>query len=266
MDDSDSAGESISNPPEKIVLVDGPALSGVESYSRSTQGANPYSEDKAGVSSRPQWVWFVAGLFILPIFVAIASTSFATLADSGLFTSYSSEESTSENNVSFGTEAYAVRGFYMSSEFNSNFATHGYWDLTVETETWEGYISGYGSQKVRDIEQPVEADDTGKNWWVAEFHDANQNFSVYISQEGNSVFIAYPPSTSEPTYTHYYWKDSGGILDFGSLAVLVWPVSAIGGIAWGFAKKRPSFSYGVMIWGSIVLLATVFIAFIALAL
>ena len=266
MDDSDSAGESISNPPEKIVLVDGPALSGVESYSSSTQGANPYSEDKAGVSSRPQWVWFVAGLLILPIFVATASITLASLADSGLFTSYSSDDSTSETDVSFDTETYAVRGFYMSSEFNSNFATHDFWDLTVETETWEGYISGYGSQKVRDIEQPVEADDTGKNWWVAEFHDENQNFSVYISQEGNSVFIAYPPSTSEPTYTHYYWKDSGGILDFGSLAVLVWPVSAIGGIAWGFAKKRPSFSYGVMIWGSIVLLATVFIAFIALAL
>lgn len=104
MDDSDSASESISNSPEKIVLVDGPARSGVESYSSSTQGGNPYWEDNAGVSSRPQWVWFVAGLFILPFFVAIASTSLASLADSGLFTSYSSDDSTSENDVSFDTE------------------------------------------------------------------------------------------------------------------------------------------------------------------
>ena len=266
MDDSDSAVESIINRPPKVHLLDKSTLSGVESSTTSIQGGNPYSEVIADNPSQSPWVWFVAGLFILPIFVAMASISLASLADSGLFTSYSSHEPTSENNVTFDTETYAVRGFYMSSEFNSNFATHGHWDLTVETETWEGYILGYGAEKVRDIEQPVEADDTGKNWWVAEFHDQNQNFSVYISQEGNSVFIAYPPSTSEPTYAHYFWKESGGILDFGSLAVLIWPVSVVGGIVWGFAKKRRAFSYGVMVWGSIVLLATVFIAFIALVL
>ena len=266
MGGSDSAVESINNPPESVVLVDEPALSGVESYASSAQGENPYSEDNADVSSRPQWVWFVAGLLILPFFVAIASTSLAVVADSGLFTSYTSDESSLENNVSFDNETYAVHGFYMSPEFNDNFATHGFWDLTLESETWEAYISGQGSKNVRDVEQLIVVDDSGTNWWVAEFNSQAQNFSVYITQEGNSIFIAYHPSTSEPTFANYYWKDSGGILAFGSLAVLIWPVSVVGGIVWGFAKKRRAFSYGVMVWGSIVLLATAFITFIALVL
>jgi len=50
-----------------------------------------------------------------------------------------------------------------------------------------------------------------------------------------------------------------------SLAVLIWPISVIAGITWGFTKNQPTFAYGVMVWGSVVLLGTGFIALIAYA-
>ena len=66
-------------------------------------------------------------------------------------------------------------------------------------------------------------------------------------------------------YAHYFWNNSGGIFDLSSLAVLIWPISAIAGVAWGFSKNQPAFAYGVMVWGSMVIIVTGFIAFIGYA-
>jgi len=262
MIDSSSTVESLSNRPPKVTLVDGIEVSGIESIASDARNANPFIEGEMSVSSRPQWVWFVAGLFILPFFVAIASASLAMIDDSGLFTSYTSDQPSFEEDVSFANETYAVRGFYMSSGFDDKFAVHSFWDLTIETDSWVVYISGHErySDGEQNFDQPTRDDDDGNTWWVSEMHDQEAEFSVYITQEGNEVFVAYPPSSSEPTFANYLWKESGGIMDFGSLALGVWPVSAIGGVVWGFSKNQPAFAYGVMIWGSIVILVTVFIA------
>lgn len=265
MDDSISIVESFNPPPPKVTLEKDIALSGVEAVANVTRDEQPFVGVRESDLGQQQWAWFLGGLFLLPLFVGFASASLAMIGDSGLFTSYSSDEPSLEEDASFAGEAYSVRGFYMSSGFEDTFAAQSFWDLTFETETWEAYISGSGSKDERGFDQQSIMDDNGYTWWIADIHYQDFDVSVYITQVENAVLIAFPSSSSEPTYAHYYWNDSGGIFDLSSLAVLIWPISVIAGITWGFSKNHPAFAYGVMVWGSIVLLGTGFLGLLAYA-
>lgn len=265
MNDSTSTLEPFKHRPPKVTLENEVALSGFEAVASENPMKDQLARTQESDSNLPQWAWFMAGLFLLPLLVGVVSVSLTNLDGSGLFTSYSSNDPSLEEEASFVSETYAVRGFYMTSGFEDTFAAQSFWDLTFEADTWEAFISGSGSENKPGFDQQSVLDDNGNTWWVAEIQDQEWDFSVYITQVDNAVFVAYPPSSSEPTYAHYFWNNSGGIFDLSSLAVLIWPISAIAGVAWGFSKNQPAFAYGVMVWGSMVILVTGFIAFIGYA-
>ena len=92
MDDSTSVVESSNSPPQKVTIENVIALSGVEADANVTRDEQLFVNVRESDSSQQQLAWFLGGLFLLPLLVGFASASLAVIGDSGLFTSYSSDE------------------------------------------------------------------------------------------------------------------------------------------------------------------------------
>ncbi len=259
-------GEGNATQPETVLVSNSfqptGSLTGNVHLPTDIQGTQAWNGGALEQTKAFSWTWFMIGLLVMPMVLAILSASLVVVPDL-LFSENTSTTPLVSEPAFFAGENYTVNEFHMSEKFGKDFATHDFWDLNVESSTWYAFISGYGSEGERDVSQLTMTDDDGSEWWITEFHDIDFMFSVYLQVDGNVVRVASPAAEPEPIYVHYY-SEGIGLFSTSSISFWIWPVSVVGGIVWGFAKKRPAFSYGVMVWGSIVLLATVFLTFIAL--
>lgn len=97
-------------------------------------------------------------------------------------------------------------------------------------------------------------DSAEENMWAESGEDA----IVYIKLDGDEVDIATKNSEAPRWVGYYGWEDgeSDATRDIiETLAFVIWPISFIGGIIWGFATDKKPFAYGIMAAGvlSIVL-------------
>ena len=88
--------------------------------------------------------------------------------------------------------------------------------------------------------------------------ESGEDAIVYIKLDGDEVDIATKNSEAPRWVGYYGWEDdefdaTRDIIE--TLAFVIWPISFIGGIIWGFATDKKPFAYGIMAAGvlSIVL-------------
>ena len=107
-----------------------------------------------------------------------------------------------------------------------------------------------------DFGYGTELDDSGSTWTITNAYGDDGSLTVYLQVEGNTIRVASPQNLNGPNYVNYYAYEDEPIFNLESVSLMVWPMSVIAGLVWGFATDRRGFSYGVMIWGSVILLWT----------
>tara|TARA_Y100000766_G_scaffold273761_1_gene275007 strand:- start:169 stop:975 length:807 start_codon:yes stop_codon:yes gene_type:complete len=261
MEDTDSAPEDLS--PQQL-LIGNPTenqISGTVVQPGSHRTQNAWGGAPVEEKSRSQLVWFVVGLILFPIVVGIISASLAFMSD--LQNEDENYEPQKREDIQLGGETLSLYEFTMPSNFNSYYGTHDYWDLNIESssnnEYWYAGIQSNMDEGDGDFGFGTEVDDSGSTWTVTDAYGDERNLTVYLQVEGNTIRVASPQNLNGPNYVNYYSYDDNSILDLETVAIVLWPVSVIAGIVWGLATNRRGFSFGVMIWGSVVLLWTALI-------
>ena len=89
------------------------------------------------------------------------------------------------------------------------------------------------------------------SWWSTE-PELNEDLIVYIKFDGDTVDVATQNSTS-PTEVNYWSEEIEDRGNFEFLPLVIWPISFIGGIIWGFKTDRKPFAYGIMTAGLLAL-------------
>ena len=261
MDDSDTL--QVNNPPQQILIGDSVESDNFDAVVQTNSGIeqNAWGSAPIGEKSRPQWVWFVVGLILFPIVVGIISASLAFMSE--LQTENSSSEVQKMEDIQLGGETFSHHEFSMPSHFKNYYGTHEYWDLNVESvtnyENWYAGIHGDMDEGDGDFGFGTEVDDSGSTWTKTNAYGGEENLTVYLQVEGNTIRVASPQNLNAPNYVNYYYYDDSSFFTLESASILLWPVSVIAGVVWGFATNRRAFSYGVMIWGSVVLFVTALI-------
>ena len=262
MDDTNAMPESL--PPQQV-LIGNPTeneISGTVAQPSSDITQNAWGSAPVEEKSRSQLVWFVVGLIVLPIAVGIISASLAFMSD--LQNEDENYEPQKREDIQLGGETLSLNEFTMPSNFNSYYGTHDYWDLNIEStsnnENWYAGIYGNMDEGGGDFGYGTELDDSGSTWTITNAYGGDGNLTVYLQVEGNTIRVASPQNLNDPNYVNYYSYDNDDtIFNLESVSLILWPVSVIAGVVWGFATNRRGFSYGVMIWGSVVLLWTALI-------
>ena len=262
MDDTNAMPESL--PPQQV-LIGNPTeneISGTVAQPSSDITQNAWGSAPVEEKSRSQLVWFVVGLIVLPIAVGIISASLAFISD--LQNEDENYEPQKREDIQLGGETLSLNEFTMPSNFNSYYGTHDYWDLNIEStsnnENWYAGIYGNMDEGGGDFGYGTELDDSGSTWTITNAYGGDGNLTVYLQVEGNTIRVASPQNLNDPNYVNYYSYDNDDtIFNLESVSLILWPVSVIAGVVWGFATNRRGFSYGVMIWGSVVLLWTALI-------
>ena len=262
MDDTNTMSESL--PPQQVIIGNPTEnqISGTVVQLSSDITQNAWDRVPLVEKSRSQLVWFVVGLILFPIAVGIISASLASMSD--LQKENISKEPQKREDIQIGEETLSLNEFTMPSNFESYYGTHDYWDLNVEStsnnENWYAGIDGDMDEGDGDFGFGTELDDSGSIWTITNAYGDDGNLTVYLQVEGNIIRVASPQNINGPNYVNYYsYDDENSIFNLESASLILWPVFVIAGLVWGFATNRRGFSYGVMIWGSVVLLWTALI-------
>ena len=90
--------------------------------------------------------------------------------------------------------------------------------------------------------------------WSSEFSNAPE---IYIRVESDFVHVAFNlnecSECGQPEYFSYYSEDGQGTQDVIAMVMcLLWPVTIIAGVVWGYATGRKPFAYGLMSFCALV--------------
>ena len=257
--DSNTSSRFPSDVPQSIVLsgpdkaeniLSGKVNSGFEGKQYGGWGGN----ENAGAFRLPSWAWFVMGLILAPLLVGTVSTLLRVIAESDYNNEEYSESPIKVQDVTINEEVYTVNEFFMAPNFDEMFATQVYWDLVIEGggngDYWTAFIAGDDA----GFHQDTVVDSEGSEWMDA---DASKHV-VFVRVEDENVFVATQPDSPSPEYAGYWWEGSeeGSEILFMA-SCLIWPVSILGGTAWGLATNRKHFAYGILSWGAFVMAASV---------
>ena len=257
--DSDTSPRLSSEAPQSFVLR-GPhktenILSGKVNVDSEDKRYGVWGENEnAGASHLPSWAWFVMGLVLVPLLIGTVSTLLSVIAESDYNNEEYSESPVSVQDVTINEEVYAVTEFFMAPNFDQMFATQVYWDLVIEGggngDFWHAYIAGDDAGFSRD----TVIDSEGLVWMEA---DVSEHV-VFVRVEGDNVLVATQADTNSPVYAGYWWEGSEeGAEALFMASCLIWPVSILGGTAWGLATNRKHFAYGILSWGAFVIAASI---------
>jgi hypothetical protein len=210
--------------------------------------------ENEGDSRLPSWAWFVMGLILVPLLVGTASIILGMIAESDYNNEEYSESPVRVLDVTINEEVYTVNEFFMAPNFDEMFATQVYWDLVIEGgengDFWNAFIAGDDA----GIYQDTVVDSEGSEWIDTE---ASKHV-VFVRVEGDNVFVATQSDSSSPVYAGYWWEGSEEDSEiFFMASCLIWPVSILGGTAWGLATNRKHFAYGILSWGAFVMATSV---------
>ena len=252
----DSPHDSASDAPKEIV-ISGPGGSG----NTLTGGINQISEDgQNGVwgqvdqkdSTRSRSViWFLTGLIVVPVLLGGISTFLGSMAETGGYDEEYSQYPVLIGSVTIDDRTFETYRFGVSPDFHYDFDDPSFWSIGIDGWNWNSQIDSYefGDPALQAL------DSQGSQWqsmwtytWSSEFSNAPE---LYIRVESDFVHVAFNlnecSECGQPDYFSYYSDDYSGNQDVIAMVMcLLWPVTIIAGVVWGYATGRKPFAYGLM--------------------
>jgi len=258
----DSPHDSASDAPKEIV-ISGPGGSG----NTLTGGVNQISEDgQNGVwgqvdqkdSTRSRSViWFLTGLIVVPVLLGGISTFLGSMTETGGYDEEYSQNPVVIGSVTIDDRTFETYGFGVSPDFQYDFDDPSFWSIGIGGYNWSSWLDSYdfGDSDLQAV------DSQGSQWqsmwtytWSSEFSNAPE---IYIRVESDFVYVAFNlnecSECGQPEYFSYYSEDGQGTQDVIAMVMcLLWPVTIIAGVVWGYATGRKPFAYGLMSFCALV--------------
>ena len=263
----DESQAPASNAPKEIV-ISGPGGSG----NTLTGGINQISEDgQNGVwgevdqqdSTRSRSVtWFLTGLILIPVLLGGASSFLGSMAETGGYDEEYSGNPVLIGNLTIDDRTFENYGFIVSSAFHYDFDDPSDWSIYIGGEGWGSWMDSYefGDPDLQAI------DSQGYQWqsmWTDSWAATPLNLpEIYIRIESDFVHVAFNlnecSECGQPEYFSYYSEDYHGNEDVIAMAIcLLWPVTIIAGVVWGFATGRKPFAYGLMSFCALIAIGVI---------
>ncbi|DAC70789.1 MAG TPA: hypothetical protein D7I12_01310 [Candidatus Poseidoniales archaeon] len=258
----DAPHDSASDAPKEIV-ISGPGGSG----NTLTGGVNQISEDgQNGVwgqvdqknSTRSRSViWFLTGLIVVPVLLGGISTFLGSMTETGEYHEEYSASPVVTGSVTIDDRTFETYRFGVSPDFHYDFDDPSFWSIGIGGYNWSSSIDSYefGDSDLQAL------DSQGSQWqsmwtytWSSEFSNTPE---IYIRVESNFVHVAFNlnecSECSQPEYFSYYSDDYSENQDVIAMVMcLLWPVTIIAGVVWGYATGRKPFAYGLMSFCALV--------------
>ena len=258
----DSPHDSASDAPKEIV-ISGPGGSG----NTLTGGINQISEDgQNGVwgqvdqknSTRSRSViWFLTGLIVVPVLLGGISTFLGSMTETGEYDEEYSASPVVTGSVTIDDRTFETYRFGVSPDFHYDFDDPSFWSIGIDGWNWNSQIDSYefGDPALQAL------DSQGSQWqsmwtytWSSEFSNTPE---IYIRVESNFVHVAFNlnecSECGQPEYFSYYSDDYPENQDVIAMVMcLLWPVTIIAGVVWGYATGRKPFAYGLMSFCALV--------------
>ena len=235
--------------------------------SDSTSDAQSNSLSDAENRTLPSWALFLMGLLVLPIFTGIISFNLLMDAeDSGL--TYEAYNPTSKPSITIQNETYYVHEFNLGYGFNQHYppdCESDCWEMIVVVNNRIDGTNGviWGNRDGPSYNRFEKFAENGNVWhsmyvvncdeMVQEGMDCDDDILINIKTDESTINVA--TEYSEAPIYFEYWADDmaserGQYLFFFGL--IIWPISIIGGIIWGFKTNRKPFAYGILSAGLLV--------------
>ena len=258
----DESQDPASNAPKEIV-ISGPGGSG----NTLTGGINQISEDgQNGVwgqvdqknSTRSRSViWFLTGLIVVPVLLGGISTFLGSMTETGEYDEEYSASPVVTGSVTIDDRTFETYRFGVSPDFHYDFDDPSFWSIGIDGWNWNSQIDSYefGDPALQAL------DSQGSQWqsmwtytWSSEFSNTPE---IYIRVESNFVHVAFNlnecSECGQPEYFSYYSDDYPENQDVIAMVMcLLWPVTIIAGVVWGYATGRKPFAYGLMSFCALV--------------
>jgi len=263
----DSPHDSASDAPKEIV-ISGPEGSG----NTLTGGVNQISEDgQNGVwgqvdqkdSKRSRSViWFLTGLIVVPVLLGGISTFLGSMTETGGYDEEYSQNPVVIGSVTIDDRTFETYGFSISPDFQYDFDDPSFWSISIGGYNWSSWLDSYdfGDSDLQAV------DSQGSQWqsmwtytWSSEFSNVPE---IYIRVESDFVHVAFNlnecSECGQPDYFSYYSDDYSENQDVIAMVMcLLWPVTIIAGVVWGYATGRKPFAYGLMSFCALVAIGVI---------
>ena len=263
----DSPHDSASDAPKEIV-ISGPGGSG----NTLTGGVNQISEDdQNGVwgqvdqkdSTRSRSViWFLTGLIVVPVLLGGISTFLGSMTETGEYDEEYSASPVVTGSVTIDDRTFETYRFGVSPDFHYDFDDPSFWSIGISGDNWGSWLDSYdfGDSDLQAV------DSQGSQWqsmwtdtWYSEFSNPPE---IYIRIESDFVHVAFNlnecSECGQPDYFSYYSDDYPENQDVIAMVMcLLWPVTIIAGVVWGYATGRKPFAYGLMSFCALVAIGVI---------
>ena len=257
----DSPHDSASDAPKEIV-ISGPGGSG----NTLTGGVNQISEDgQNGVwgqvdqkdSTRSRSViWFLTGLIVVPVLLGGISTFLGSMTETGGYDEEYSASPVVIGSVTIDDRTFETYGFSVSPDFHYDFDDPSFWSIGISGDNWSSWLDSYdfGDSDLQAV------DSQGSQWqsmWTYTWSEFSNAPEIYIRVESDFVHVAFNlnecSECGQPDYFSYYSEDYPENQDVIAMVMcLLWPVTIIAGVVWGYATGRKPFAYGLMSFCALV--------------
>ena len=258
----DAPHDSASDAPKEIV-ISGPGGSG----NTLTGGVNQTSDngqngvwgqvDQKDSTRSRSVIWFLTGLIVVPVLLGGISTFLGSMAETGGYDEEYSGNPVVIGSVTIDDRPFETYAFSVSPDFYHDFDDPSFWSIGIDGYNWGSSIDSYefGDSDLQAV------DSQGSQWqsmwtytWSSEFSNPPE---IYIRVESDFVHVAFNlnecSECGQPEYFYYYSEDYPGNQDVIAMVMcLLWPVTIIAGVVWGYATGRKPFAYGLMSFCALV--------------
>ena len=263
----DESQDPASNAPKEIV-ISGPGgsgntlIGGINQISEEGQNGVWGEVDQQDSTRSRSVTWFLTGLIVIPVLLGGASSFLGSMAETGGYHEEYSENPVAIGSVTIHDRPFETYGFSVSSDFHYDFDDPSFWSIGLGGDNWGSSIDSYdfGDSDLQAV------DSQGSQWqsmwsytWHSEFSNPPE---IYIRVESDFVHVAFNlnecSECGQPDYFSYYSEDYSENQDAIAMAIcLLWPVTIIAGVVWGYATGRKPFAYGLMSFCALIAIGVI---------
>ena len=253
--------DSASDAPKEVV-ISGPGKSGnmlkggVNQILEDSQNGIWGQADQQGSSRSRSVIWFLTGLIVIPVLLGGVSAFLGSMTETDGYGEEYSGNPVVTGNVTIDDRTFETYAFSVSPDFHHDFDDPSWWDLTTSGEGWYSWTDSYdfGDSDLQTV------DSQGSQWQTmrtTSWDNPQDLPEIYVRVDSDFVHVAFNPNEcslcDQPEYFSYYSEDYPANEDAIALVMcLLWPVTIIGGIIWGYATSRRPFAHGLMSFVALV--------------